>query len=267
MARQWRDAVAGAVLGPAAAIAYLAAVGYRFDPLVAAPASGAVLSLVVTLAVLGAATVLAVRGGVRLAVVALLVWLPMAALFPLFGRGPDGHATVLEPLADLLVGTVVFCVAASAEFVARRPDRVSWLLTPSALRRSTAAATVTTLVVLGTRTALGLSWGLQTLFGLALVGWIAAGTALLGFVVTLLALRARLLSPVAVAVGLFAVATAQTLDYLADLATTGAAMGVAFTPVTGYAVGWFAVLALALLAGGVEYVLRARLGAGPLTGP
>ncbi|MFB6107017.1 MAG: hypothetical protein ABEJ70_08590 [Halobacteriaceae archaeon] len=267
MDRPSRDALAGAVLGSGAVLAYLAAVGYRVDPLLTAPASGSVLSLVATLAVLGAATALSLRGDVRLAVAGLLVWLPMAALFPLFGRGPDGHATVLEPFADLLVVTVVFCVAASAEFALRRPDRVSWLFTPGAVWRSTTAGAVTVLVVLGTRTALGFSWGLQTLFGVAFVGWTAAGTALLGFVVTLLALRARLLSPIAVAVGLFAVATGLTLEYLADLAATGAAMGVAFTPVTGYAVGWFAVLALALLAGGAEYALRARLGVGPPPGP
>lgn len=179
-------------------------------------------------------------------IVALLPWtrpLPVATLF-----GLNHH---------LLFALVFGLLLAAVEYGARHPDLLGPHLTRRAIAIGLAFGVLHTVLAIWLRTVtFDLSWGLRSVFGLIIVAWMVLGALLVGGIPGWLLGRFSLVSPLFVVTGAFAWSALQTWEYVQALRASGAAMGVAFTTFTFYLLVWFVVLAVAVLAGGLEYRVR-----------
>lgn len=268
-----RRSLTAALLTPLAALLLLVPLGYGLRPLAEftrghEPLLGFVW-FAVPLAAFGAGVVVALQYGVRVTPVVSVLVLLYAASAGWMAGGP-AYRTLLDFNAAGTLLSVLALLAFAAEYVVRDWSAVRRSLSPGALRWALRVGVVHAVALVAVRIGVlssihggaTLDVLLGGLYPLVLV-WTALGAFVLGAVPTYLALRARLVTP-ALLVGVLSVALAVTTvrDELGR-ASSGAVRAAAFTPLTGYLVGWFAVLALVLVVGFLEYVLRRQSGVYP----
>lgn len=268
-----RRPLTAALLTPPVALLLLVPLGYGLRPLAEftrghEPLAGFVW-FALPLAVFGAGVAVALQYGVRVTpVVSVLAFLYAASTGWMAG-GP-AYRTVLDFNAAGTFLSVLGLLACCAEYVARDWTAVRRSLSPGALRWALRVGVVHAVALVAVRIGiLSSMYGGTTLHVLLgglnplVLAWTALGAFVLGAVPTYLALRSRLVTP-ALLVGVFSVTLAVTTvrDELAR-AEAGVVWAAAFTPLTGYLVGWFAVLALVLVVGFLEYALRRRSGGSP----
>ena len=227
--------VSGAVVGYAAGLAVVVALGYR-DPAAAWP-------LWAAFACLGALAAYAARAGVRVALLAVPVPF-ILAVNPFFGPGPPAAATAL--VADAVLSTVSFGLLVAAEYGLRNRVRLRRELDPRTRRAVVAGAVAVPLSFLLARTVLGLGWLTDgPLFVVAATVWTLGGLACCGAVAGV-SLARGVVSPAVIVVGVLLFATVAAAD-------GGGAM---VTELTLLGAGWFAPLGVAVVAGLVERRLR-----------
>jgi hypothetical protein len=259
-----RAALAGSLLAPAALLVGLLALGYdpRFAGPSGVPSPVSLALLVVPTAAVGAGAALALRHGVRLTPPLVVGAYAYAATTGLFAGGPPRGVGSFAA-ANLLLSTTGL-LAVAAEFAARRRRAVRAALSPGALRWALAVGTLHALVLVGVRTALFEAPLSMTPFATLLTLWLLVGATLLGATPAYLAVRSRLVVPAALVAALSAGGLAVTVrSELARRATVEVGATIGPSPLTAYLVGWLGPLALALLAGLVEYVVRSRSGLAP----
>lgn len=251
-----RRAVFGALVAPVLWTLYLVAVT---DPRLPEPlgpyhASLALWALYVAPAAgLGA---LAGWGLARIPATALVVPIALLGLPLLPVASPGSLFAVNYPALFLLVGLVLL---GSVEFGVRNPARIRQIVTREAALVGLGVGIVhAALAVLLRSFVFGFDLGGRGWVAVGIGVWMLVGATLEAGIPGFLYARYSLVAPLLVVVGLFGWSAFRTWTYLQDLSASGAAMGVAFTPFTGYLVAWFAVLALALLAGGLEYAVSNR---------
>lgn len=242
---------------PVAMVAYLAAVGYRFDTPDTILAFG-------LFAAFGFVCGLAVRSGVRVA-----VGLSVPALAVVPWLGPLGLGPWFVSLYAVLVATLFVCVGAvvliALEYAIRNPRRVVGDTSPRMILASVLVGIGHLLAVVAVAVAAGesipsvseLAAGQLSEYGM--LGLTLVGVVLLGTIPALCFARFRLVSPTVVVVGGFAFAVYRTHRYVRDVVHPGASP----SPVVSYAVLWFVPLAVVIVAAALEYAVRSPETSGP----
>lgn len=249
--RPARAAVIGALLAPPAVTALLLALGYRLLPLGGLRGLWPVAIYVVALAVLGATVAVAYRLGLYATVVLAVGVTVAAAPQGLFGPGPDvGDVLSFGAAATFLAaGTPVVAVA---EFAWRYPEAAAREVPPRTARVAAAVGIAYFATWFGLRSvSLGGPQLRLTAFWLGYWAWAGVGMLALGAVPVVLWRERRLVAPAVVVVGALSLAAWRTLA-----GPTPGEASIAPSTLTLYGGGWFLPLAVALLTGAVEWMLR-----------
>lgn len=169
---------------------------------------------------------------------------------------PGSLFAVNFPLLFLLVALLV---VAGVEYGVRYPEAVRPIVTRRAAGFGLAIGVAHAVLAVVLRTVVfEFGWGGWTPLAVGLTAWMVLGAVLEAGIPAFFSVRYRLFTPMVVVVGLFTWTAVETWSYRLALEESGAAMGVAFTPFTGYLVAWFAVAALAGLVGAVEHYIFGR---------
>jgi hypothetical protein len=268
-----RRPLAAAFLTPPVALLLLVPLGYGLRPLAEftrghEPLLGFVW-FALPLAAFGAGVAVALRHGVRVTPVISVLALLYAASAGWMAGGP-AYRTVLDFNAAGAVVSTLGLLACCAEYVARNWSAVRRSLSPGALRWALRVGVVHAVALVAVRIGvLSSMYGGATLDVLlgglnpVVLAWTAFGAFVLGAVPAYLFFRSRLVTPASLVVVLSTLLSVTTVRDELGRASSGAVWAAAFTPLTGYLVGWFAVLALVLVVGSLEYALRRQSGIAP----
>lgn len=209
---------------------------------------------VAVLALIGAGVVAAWGVGLRAAAAGTTLLLAAGVA----RYAPTGYTPVMSLNAGLTVLAVLAGHLSAVEFAVRNPTAAKDALASRAARLGAVVGAVHVAIVFWLHSWLGFSTAyVYTLGNAAFFAWFAVGAFLVGTAVGALWVRYRLVTPALVVACLLAWSVADTMPYVDELrGGSGALAGTLFTV---YELGWVAVLAAALVAGGVEYALRSRL--------
>lgn len=243
---------------PFAVLAYLGWIGYDL-----ALAASTVDVFVVSMGGFALAAALAVRARARISVVLSLAAFALVPWLGDLGLGPHfvSLAAVVHALPFVAVGGVVLI---ALEYAVRNRERVADSISRRTVFASLAAGIGHLLAVVLVAEAAG-----DAVFGIAtelfdaqpveyaMLALVVIGLVALGAVPALLFARWRLRLPAPVVAVGFALATVRTWRYVQETTFPAASP----SPMITYAVLWFVPFALALVAGGLEY-LRSRRRSG-----
>lgn len=249
--RPARAAVVGALLGPPAVTALLLALGYRLLPLGGLRGLWPVALYVVALAVLGATVAAALRLGLHATVVLAVVATVAAAVNGLFGPGPEWGDVLSFLAASMFLATGAAVVAVS-EFALRYPGAAAREVSPRTVRMAATVGVGHLALWAALRSAAVRVPELpRTAFAAGLYAWLAIGGLALGAVPVVLWRERRLVAPAVVVIGALSLAAWRTLA-----GPTPGEASIAPSTLTLYGGGWFLPLAVALVAGAVEWAIR-----------
>ncbi|ELZ01539.1 hypothetical protein C482_07184 [Natrialba chahannaoensis JCM 10990] len=257
-----RAAVIGAVACWAVATGYFAATGYRLDGLVPPGLPAAALLA------LGALAGGSYAAGYRVSPVAILGGLILSApvLFEPAGAPDLSLGREIDSLA-LLIGAYVAGTLVVVEYAVRNPGRVRAWLTPRTIAIGVAGGILHAVVVRAIYTYVRHAsiWDGSVVlepFVLFVVSYLLFGQLLVGAVTAVMLVRYRLLTPVLGLTALFSWLSYRTWLSLEATRELGATSGISPQPDALYVALWFVPLTIALVLGGLEYLLRARVSAG-----
>ncbi|ADD04856.1 uncharacterized protein Nmag_1276 [Natrialba magadii ATCC 43099] len=257
-----RAAVIGAVACWAVATGYFAATGYRLDGLVPPRLPAAALLA------LGALAGGSYAAGYRVSPVAIIGGLVLSApvLFepagapdPSLGRGIDS--------LSLVIGAYLAGILVAIEYAARNPGRIRAWFTPRTIAIGVAGGVLHAVVVRAIYASVRHApiWDgsviLEPIVLLA-VSYILVGQLLVGAVTAVMLVRHRLVTPLVALTALFSWLSYRTWLSLEATRELGATPGISPQPDALYVALWFVPLTIALVLGGLEYLLRARVSAG-----
>lgn len=254
-----RDSVlaAAGALGALFGVTALALVASESGALTRAGNPTRPIHYAVAVAAIGAGSALAWRRDLRAAVLVTAVLVVAGT----YARAPNGTSPVTSLAAGLTGLTVVGTGLAAVEYAARNTGRAKRALTTRAVKRAAVLGAAHTVFVFALHDSLGFSTAyFYTAANTAFTVWSAVGAFALGTAVAWCWFRHRLVLPAVTTVSIFAWSLVETLPYAPRFSEVGYA-AVGLTPLSLYRWGWFAVLAAAAVAAGIESVARKRLSA------
>jgi len=242
----------------AALSGYLIAIGYRVPTYHNGLLISPVLIFLFASFIVGVELRIGFHANLYITIAAAVLYLVLLPWSPLFGPGPD-VGTLFDFSGDTLFLAVVLTLIASIEYVVRNQAIARSWFTPKATTWAGGVGVLSAILGLAIRTwAFGIPVGSHSPILAGFVLWMGLGGFLLGAVPTFLFVREFLLAPGVVVGGCFIYSVIVTWQSLQSIQQSGAAMDATSTTFTLLLVGWFVPLAVALLIGGLEYLLRAR---------